>query len=291
MSSPVSDLVTEINDSAAMVETRSKSGGDINLLREKLASSFARKVNQLSAITSPDAKYLLEATQASGLAVAGRNIVIAAIDNKLESTLEEESSGGKASSTNQLLTNPENYATSEIVATLASPSVRIDTKIVVVAEFLVKLGVASPHEQTYKHWLAFLLLLHFGDKFPKYKLIHGLLLDLKSAVVTSKKKPPFAAIKKYPKWPSELPQVIADAIYDTSQPTMTSVPRLAITAKFHIPLRKNSKLITQRRSVRRLSPQSLCSVPAPRLRRFSRVLQHSPSCRTPSRQRHNGRSI
>ena len=170
MSSPVSDLVTEINDSAAMVETRSKSGGDINLLREKLASSFARKVNQLSAITSPDAKYLLEATQASGLAAAGRNIVIAAIDNKLESTLEEESSGGKASSTNQLLTTPENYATSEIVATLASTTVRIDTKIVVMAEFLVKLGVVSPHEQTYKHWLAFLLLLHFGDKFPKYKL-------------------------------------------------------------------------------------------------------------------------
>ena len=110
MSSPVSDLVTEVNDSAAMVETRSKSGGDINLLREKLASSFARKVNQLSAITSPDAKYLLEATQSSGLAAAGRNIVIAAIDNQLEAT------------TNQLLTTPENYATSEIVATLASPN-------------------------------------------------------------------------------------------------------------------------------------------------------------------------
>ena len=81
MASPVSDLVTDINDSAAMVTALSKSGGDINLIREKLASSFARKVNQLSAITSPDAKYLLEATQASGLAVAGRNIVIAAIDN------------------------------------------------------------------------------------------------------------------------------------------------------------------------------------------------------------------
>ena len=110
MSSPVSDLVTEINDSAAMVETRSKSGGDINLLREKLASSFARKVNQLSAITSPGANYILEAAQSSGLAAAGRNIVIAAIDNQLEAT------------TNQLLTTPEHYATSDVVATLASPN-------------------------------------------------------------------------------------------------------------------------------------------------------------------------
>ena len=194
MSSPVSDLVTDINDSAAMVETRSKSGGDINLLREKLASSFARKVNQLSAITSPDAKYLLEATQSSGLVAVGRNIVIAAIDNKLEATLEEESSGGKASSTNQLLTTPENYATSEVVATLASPTVRIDTNIVVVAEFLVTFGVVGPNEQTYKHWLTFLLLLHFGNKFPKYTFIHGLLLDLKSAVATSKKQ---AAIRSY----------------------------------------------------------------------------------------------
>ena len=120
----------------------------------------------------------------------------------------------------------------------------------------------SPHEQTYKHWLAFLLLLHFGDKFPKYKIIHGLLLDMKSAVTTAKKKPPFALIKKYPKFPSELPQAIADAIYDVSQPTMTSVPRLAITAKFHIPLRKKSKLITQERKISRAgsSPRGLVPV-------------------------------
>ena len=102
MSSPVSDLVTDINDSAAMVKARSKSGGDINLIRDKFVSSVARTVNQLSAITSPDANYIIEAAQSSGLAAAGRNIVIAAIDNQLETT------------TNQLMTTPENYATSDV---------------------------------------------------------------------------------------------------------------------------------------------------------------------------------
>ena len=71
---------------------------------------------------------------------------------------------------------------------------RIYTNIVVVAEFLVTFGVVGPNEQTYKHWLTFLLLLHFGNKFPKYTFIHGLLLDLKPAVVTSKKQ---AAIRSY----------------------------------------------------------------------------------------------
>ena len=51
----------------------------------------------------------------------------------------------------------------------------IDVKISVAADLLSnKLGVKSPHEQTYKMWLTLVLLLHY-DVWPRYRVVYDLL--------------------------------------------------------------------------------------------------------------------
>ena len=194
----VSAVVDEIRESKHMVLARSlTAGGGTSDIQGKLAMSFARKICNMGSMQAIHARQLLEAVNDSGLHAAGKSSVTAAIDAKLASTLEDDV-GSKPSATNQLCTTPEHYATTSLITSFASKTMRIDTKIIMLAEFLIQLGLVNPHEQTYKYWLAFLVLLHFEDRFPAYKAIHTLLLDLKDNVHTGKRTPSFAIIKKYP---------------------------------------------------------------------------------------------
>ena len=74
-----------------------------------------------------------------------------------------------------------------------------------------------------------------------------MLQDLKSSMVSSKKPYPFQCLKVFPKTPSELPQAILDHAYDSDDVAVSvELDALKYIADNHIPLRSNSRLLTQK---------------------------------------------
>ena len=113
------------------------------------------------------------------------------------------------------------------------------------AEYMVSIDINHPQEQTLKYWLAMLVRLHFGDRFPSYQSIFEMLLDLKHAIESSRKKPRFPPLSRYPNTPRELPQHVFNEFFKDEPPTSITIDRFTQTANHHIPLRKNSKLLTK----------------------------------------------
>ena len=257
----VSEIVAELHTIAGMIAARGMTIGahEGTRLQSKMVTQLARKVSHLSALSASDSKHMLESLPSSGLSPSDKDTIIAAIDNKLEQQIDDTPEK-PASKHNQLNKHPSSYLTPAMITSLSNPSTMIDTKMVVLAEYMVSIGIIHPHEQTYRWWLAITLLLHYKDNLPTYTSIFALLNELKSNVEVARCTPPFALLHRYPAMPHELPEAILTRMFPNDQPVVTHVPRLVLTAKHHIPLRKNAKLITEEKANRRSSPPALMPV-------------------------------
>ena len=240
--SSVADLVQEMLSLKMMMSSRAGAGGkDPTALMKKYASSVAMKIGRLNGVDPNAATQLHDAAKNSGLPEDSRAVIVMAIDAKFEQEIETEPEVA-ASTRRQLLTNAPAYVTASLVKSLKGPG-SVDSKIMSTADFLANtLGCVCPHEQTYRFWLTLVLQLHC-QKWPKYKAVHGYLLDLKQALKDCKKKWPLPKIAAYPKVPQELPESVFNHIYGNEEPSPIVLERYEVSARCHVPLRKNSKLI------------------------------------------------
>ena len=92
-------------------------------------------------------------------------------------------------------------------------------------------------------WLCLVLMSHF-KKWPRYKLVYGYLLDMKAYVKDCRKKWSLPLIPEYPENPHMLAAPVYEKIFGEHPPIVASIERFETTARAHIPLRRNSKLIT-----------------------------------------------
>lgn len=238
----LSELVAEMSGVSALVDSRKLAGGmRPDHLQQRLASSMASKIAQLVTLDPNGARQLLDAAHSCNYGI-GQAIVVAAIDAKLEQQLDDEPQA-QVSKRQQLLTDCQHYVTSDFMTSMRSSRTRIDVKLQVAAEYLANvLGCTHPHEQTFKYWLTLVLLSHF-DTWPTYHNVFAYLNQFKADLAACRKKPPFAAIAKYPKVPHELPDAVFNVIYADAPPIVVSIDRFKVTAQAHVPLRKNSKLL------------------------------------------------
>ena len=213
----------------------------------KLASSMASKISHLALVDPNSAQLLYDAVKNSGYSESARQIINASIDSKFEQQLDAEPEV-KASKRQQLLIKPLVYVTAAFMAVLTNPRSTIDYKIQACADFMSnKLGIYSPHERTYRYWLCLVLMSHFKN-WPRYKLIHNYLVELKQALKNVRKKWPLPLVSEFPDNPHALPEAIYKQMYGDTPPIVATMEHFEVTARCHIPLRKNSKLITMEKA-------------------------------------------
>ena len=244
--STINSLVNDMSESMQLIASRramDDNDASANALMKKFASSMASKIAKLPVLSPGDAKHLSDAAKDCGQDRAGMQVIAAAVDAKLGVELDGEEDAKPANANSQLCIHPQSYVTDELMQSLRSRKT-IDVKLTVGAEYLAnQLGCCKPREQTYKHWLTLILLSHF-EVWPRYQKVYELLLQLKAEVRSCRKKWASPPIAVYPRVPHELPDHIFRHIYGTEEPIVVDIERFAVTAKHHVPLRKNSKLIT-----------------------------------------------
>lgn len=244
--STATEIMEEMSETHKLITARKlvdPDGSQTVALKRKLAASIATKISHMTMLSPGGAKDLLGVVSKIDYDTSGRDIIVAAIDAKLEEELDTVTAT-KPSKKNQLCLHATNWVTASFVTTMRGKG-SIDVKISVAAEWLSnKLGVKSPHEQTNKMWLTLVLLLHY-DVWPRYRVVYDLLQLFKKELATHRAtKWAFPAMSKYPKLPTELSEPIFNHIFGAEPPTVVHIERFMATAKAHVPLRKNSKLIT-----------------------------------------------
>ena len=218
-------------------------------LELKYATSIASKISHLPYVSMPNASELYSAIKAAELHSTASALLTTSVDSALEQAADEDFDDKVTapSQRNQMLLFPLVYMTAALIDSLQS-RMSIDTKLLLVAEFLVKLGCTHPHEQTSKRWLCVVLVMHYGDGvMPRYQTIYDYLNKLKQNVRDQRtgKKQQFPRIPMYPKVPSQLAPHIFNLCYEAKYPPIPhTLERYQIFLN-HIPLRSNSKLITR----------------------------------------------
>ena len=213
-----------------------------------LMDSLVAKIGLLTLTT---AKAMLLSSHIEGISsfdTIQRERLLVAVDTTLTNQLTDSPVEGDPAVKTQHLLNCCGYITAKIGAELSSRTISISTKVQIVSDFLVWCGCNHPHEQTYKWWLAMLVRLHFDNGWPTCNAIFSLLADMKQCVEISRKRFPFPALRHYPKSPHDLFPAMFTHIYGTELPAPIVIDRLSITASKYIPLRRNSKMLTDERT-------------------------------------------
>ena len=262
----ITDLITEIHSVAPLVVSRSAVTSDpdvIALLQLRLRTTLITRVNALPSIDGSGASLLFQAIADSGFDQEGKLRIGDAIDAKLASAPLPSTRATTACG--QKLIHVQSYCPDDVHAKFDDQRISLDSKIQLAADFLTRSGCNQPCEQTYKWWLAAILALHFKESFPSYPAVYAMLADFKEKVDASRKNFPFPLIFAYPSSPAQLPTAVIAHIYTASDIRSNApIPRLAQIANHHIPLRKNSKLLTKLIGTAELStPTPALSSPAP----------------------------
>ena len=256
-------ILSDMRDAKSLIDSRravDKDGSSVVTLKKQFAASLASKIGKLASLSPGDAKHLLDAARDCGQDETGVQVIVASIDAKLGVALDSDVQK-PASTDHQLLTNAQSWVTESLMASLKGRST-INFKLVTLATYLANhLGCTSPHEQTYKVWLTLALLSHYAV-WPRYQIVYDLLQEFKGNVRDCKTKCVFPKKASYPSVPHELPEAEFNHMFGDEAPIVIDIPRFHITAKNHVPLRKNSKLITNElKAVARLKAEPIEPTP------------------------------
>ena len=251
----VGELVQEVASESGFLSIRQTSGQTCAArdVSRQLAESLSLKISNLAALDASGARDLMDAVRAANYADTDKDRIGAAIDSKLLHGATGVPCNGTPT---QRMENVDQYKTASLQASLSDPRATLDSKVQLLADYLTGKGCNNPNEQTLKQWLAFLLICHFKFGWPSYTSIFNTLIQLKQVVASSRKPFPFAIIMKYPTAPYQLPEAQFKYLYPDEEPDTTPTPALARIANHHIPLRKNSKLLTEDAKQANCSPMS-----------------------------------
>ena len=246
----VADIVNEIIAIKGSVAKRKEMHGDIKDMSNKMAQQIARAITnlELQQLDIKASELLYDAIATAGLDEASTSLMTAAVDMRLDSHLDEETSNdAKGNQQTQHLLHPEHWMTEDLYSLAGNDSTSFRAKLQAGADYLGLCGIRAPNEKTVGMWLAFFVCQHF-DALPDYHVIFDHLTEFKSMIHGYVRRGcPFPVIYNYPKSPEQLPKLAYTHIFgDDLTPMQVSVPRLMDVFTNHIPLRKTSKLLQKK---------------------------------------------
>ena len=247
------DVSTEIGDIAAWHAARlTSSPGDVNVSRiaTNMVNALKRKILGLREFGTTDALTLGSVVDDSALPDDYKAEIQHAIDARLDGAASAVLRRGctEGAAKPQRLLSILFYLTMADWNAIRDPRVNLMSKVLVICKRYGRLGITSCHEQTYKWMVAVItaVLAEETGQFPKYKSIYAILLNCKETMDGQKAKYPHGHIVEYPSSPHMLsPEQFAYAYTDDDPPVEMEIDRLTVIANNHVPLRKNSALLTK----------------------------------------------
>ena len=247
--SRVVDLVDELAGIASLISTREALRGKTDQTQQlatNMVSGFCAKLKSLDDLSSQSAVTLYNALAAASLDEQLIITIEAAIDERMALPPVAPRRGAGTITTQHLL-YPTRVLTQKDWDRIDDPKTGLMGEVQVITDRYGRLGVTHPSEQTIK-WIVALLVAKMSERskgFPKYKSIWHLVNDVKNSFESSRKAYPYKKELNYPETPAELSQVVYDYAYDHDDPPITvDVQRINQIANGHVPLRGNSKLLT-----------------------------------------------
>ena len=239
-------VVAELGSVAGFLRKRSTLGaGARNAASEiatRLLASIADMVARLPELTTAGANELLHAVQTSGFDDQQQAQLAGAIDQRLASGV---AAVAKQKKKPQVLHTVHMWLSQRDWDMLRSTRTSLQSKIqAIVHRLSARCGLTNPHERTCGWIVAILVLCHFPE-FPTYKSIFAILNDVKQSFDAAARPYPFSHWVEFPASPAQLEKDRFEYSYDADDPPVTQeIERLQVVALHHVPLRKNSKLLT-----------------------------------------------
>ena len=245
----VEALANELRGVAEYLDSRARltDPATAEALACRLATSLATKVLRLRGLTPDGATALTRSLEATPFSDGSKAEIVTAIDSRLQFT--DHRPRGSSDRT-QTMTTLNAYWRSSCVAKLKEKKLSVMGTVQVLVDELLNMGVVAPSEETYRWVMANVSLLAF-EQFPPYRTLYDVLQDVKQSFALGHQQHlRFEMIWNYPQDPGALPRATYDIIYPDAAdpPTMFLPERLCQVARFHIPLRSNSKLLQPQRS-------------------------------------------
>ena len=139
---------------------------------------------------------------------------------------------------------------------LCNPYESIESKMQLVVESYICLGLKKPDELTVAWAVAAAALCHFKT-LPGCSKLYAIVQYMKASFRSSQQQLVPRMIEKYPGLPAQLPaSILAYAYAGDDQPVTKHVDGLSHAAVKHIPLRKSSKLLAEEAKADDTSMQS-----------------------------------
>ena len=245
MTDQVAAIAAELTGLTGYIQSRADAGGTADPgITMKLCQGIAAKVMHVDGQFSP--AHAATITNAIPTAVLSRqciDVLISACDARVASA------GGALNGTvkgpTQICGTPWNYGTQSDVDVVNSKTTSVTCKIDVIVKRLHQCGLLNPHEQTYKWVLAWVLAAHF-DTFPRYAEVYAMLQDVKQAFdsVDPHAAAALMRLRNFPDHPKDMPAAMYNIVYADAPPVAQEPPRVRMIGNHHIPMRKNSKLLS-----------------------------------------------
>jgi len=245
------DLISELRSLAKFLHARdavadgTASGKAVQVT---MAASFALKVSALKTLGIHDALLLTEALTSANLGSDLAKQIQEAIDGRLASADVNPPSTGGNSLSQTLTKRITAYLSKRDLEGLKDPERSQTGRLQILVDRFLRLGLTHADEQTVKWAVATLVVTKAGvtGTLPTYQALHELVQDFKGTLESSRRPYTGVRLKVFPAAPANMPADVYQAAYDADDPPVDAdLPTLRFTAENHIPLRKNSALLTK----------------------------------------------
>ena len=240
-------VVSELHSVAGFLESRrslrQQDGSDpADAVAFRLATSISDMIARLPGLSTHDGDKILGALKVSAFSDEHASLITAAVDSRLGG-VARTTTGRK---TTQLIEHVVDFFTERDWSQIESETLSLQQKIQVMVHRLSRcLGVTNPHERSLRWMVAILVLSHY-ENLPKYKVIFSVLGDIKEEFEVQNSCFQHGHLIRYPDSPAGLSKPRYDHAYgDDDKPVLKHIDRLRNVAIHHVPLRKNSKLLTK----------------------------------------------
>jgi len=246
------DIVHEIASASALIAARDGSTGAAKLT-ESVVGAIVLKISRMPTLDMSGSLAITKALADNTMPNCVATSLQEAVDTRLATALLDATTAAPARGkvSQQLLTAWPLFLTGADWLGLESDA-SLETKVHIVVNRAIRLGIWSLHEQTVKYAVAVLLHVQFiskeGAGWPSYESIFNLVKDFKNTHYCCKSEYSYERLTTYPDTPEKLPEHVFTYAYDaTDGPITKSLPRLPSILPYVV-LRENNAFLVKERN-------------------------------------------
>lgn len=240
----VPDIVADMADPQALL-TNGKVG---TAVKTAVINSIVAKIGAMPSIKPGGAAQLLAGVDGLPIGDTEKQLLTDAVTARLAAVVAPDAAA-KSQHAPQKLTNLLSYLTKADWDKILVPNQTVAYRMSIVPCRLSAVGVRNLHEQTVKSAVQLLLYIIMKESaFPKYRIINAWVQQFKDQYVLVKTPYGHGHLVMYPSCPTQMPEPMYTAGYDVDDPPITRQLTDFETLADHIPLRKDSILLTRERA-------------------------------------------